>query len=237
MKTYILRHGETHNSRQYLVNGDPTRPIPLSKEGHASCGLAWHLLPLRHVATWLCSEFPRAHQTASRLMAVPEPEPVIVPQLNELDYGDFEGGPFLEYAAWLTEHGGQRRPPGARESQREGIRRMLTGLLAAAEHPGPRVIVCHGLLVSVLLWHRERTPNEEIPLFFPEAPYVQPLTFADDDLLSCVKSLLGDLDARQERGARSGTTAPGKPRKDHEADVATFDRVNHPHAQRELPDA
>ncbi|MBC9714469.1 histidine phosphatase family protein [Streptomyces sp. TRM66268-LWL] len=236
MTTYILRHGETHSSPQYLVNGDPTRPIPLSKEGLASCGLAWHLLPLRQVSTWLCSEFPRAHQTASRLMGVPEPDPVIVPQLNELDYGDFEGGPFLEYAAWLTEHGGWRRPPRARESQREGIRRMLTGLRATVEHPSPRVIVCHGLLVSVLLWHRERSADEPMPLFFPEAPYVQPLTFTDEELLSCAKHLLADLDAEQDDGARSHT-ALGKPRKDHEAEVATFDRVNHPHAQRELPDA
>ncbi|MEV7471407.1 histidine phosphatase family protein [Streptomyces kronopolitis] len=236
MTTHILRHGETHYSRQYLVNGDPTRPIQLSRDGVLSCGLVWHMLPLRQVSTWLSSEFPRARQTASRLMGVPEPGPVVDPQLNELDYGDFEGGPFLKYASWLEQHGGQHRPPGARESQREGIMRMLTALQAAVEHPSPRVAVCHGLLVSVLHWYRERAAGEPMPLFFPEAPYVQPISFEDEDLLRCVKSLLSEIAAEPDSLSELRSDAE-KTRAEPEQDVATFDRVNHPHAQRDLPDA
>ncbi|WP_382465444.1 histidine phosphatase family protein [Streptomyces noursei] len=236
MTTHILRHGETQYSRQYLVNGDPTRPIPLSKDGVLSCGLVWHTLPLRQVSTWLSSEFPRARQTASRLMGVPEPGPVVDARLNELDYGDFEGGPFLKYASWLQKHGGRCRPPGARESQREGIERMLVGLQAAVEHPSPRVIVCHGLLVSVLHWYRERSAGDSMPLFFPEAPYVQPISFEDEDLLRCVKSLLADIAAEPERDPGPRCDAENS-RAEEELDVATFDRVNHPHAQRDLPDA
>ncbi|WP_432096328.1 histidine phosphatase family protein [Streptomyces sp. bgisy100] len=236
MTTHILRHGETHYSRQYLVNGDPTRPILLSQDGGLSCGLVWHTLPLWQVSTWLCSEFPRARQTASRLMGIPEPRPVVDPRLNELDYGDFEGGPFLKYASWLQQHGGRRRPPGARESQREGIKRMLEGLQAAVEHPSPRMIVCHGLLVSVLHWHRERSAGDPMPLFFPEAPYVQPISFEDEDLLSRVSSLLAHIAAEPESDSGSRGDAE-KSRAVSELDVATFDRVNHPHAQRDLPDA
>ncbi|WEB43623.1 phosphoglycerate mutase family protein [Streptomyces yunnanensis] len=236
MTTHILRHGETHCSRQYLVNGDPTRPIPLSKDGVMSCGQVWHMLPLRRVSTWISSEFPRARQTASRLMGVPEPGPVVDPRLNELDYGDFEGGPFLKYASWLEQHGAGHRPPGARESQWEGIKRMLVGLQAAVEHPSPRVIVCHGLLVSVLHWHRERSAGDPMPLFFPEAPYVQPISFEDEDLQSCVRSLLADIAAGPESDSGPRGDAE-KTRAESELDVATFDRVNHPHAQRELPDA
>lgn len=236
MTTHILRHGETDHSRRYLVNGDPKRPIHLSEDGIRSCGLVWHTLPLRQVSTWLSSEFPRARQTASRLMGVPEPGPVVAPQLNELDYGDFEGGPFLEYAAWLDRNGGRRRPPGARESQREGIKRMLEGLRAALEHPSPRVVVGHGLLVSVLHWCRERSEGELMPLFFPEASYVQPISFDDEELLSCVKSLFSDLAAESETAPGSQGDAENS-RPESEVDVATFDRVNHPHAQRDFPDA
>jgi probable phosphoglycerate mutase len=236
MTTHILRHGETRHSREYVVNGDPKRPVPLSEEGLKSCGLAWHLLPLHQVATWLSSEFPRARQTASRLMAVPETDLVVDRRLNELDYGDFEGGPFLEYAAWLEHNGGCRRPLRASESQREGIRRMLTGLRAVVEHPGPRVVVCHGLLVSVLRWHRVRSSGDPMPLFFPEAPYVEPMSFGDKELLDCVKTLLAGLAAEGETDA--GARADGHvSRRESGRGVATFDQVSHPHAQRDIPHA
>lgn len=167
MTTYVLRHGPTDYSRRYLVNGDPTKPVHLSEDGRRALTKGWNSLPLHKVRTWTASEFPRVQQTAHLLMGVPAPELIIDPQLNELDYGQFEGNPFLDYAAWLDGHGADERPPGSGESQSEGIRRMLTGVLAALDHPGPRVLVAHGLLVSVLLWQRARTPGQAMPLFFP----------------------------------------------------------------------
>ena len=128
-------------------------------------------------------------------------------RLNELDYGEFEGGPFLEYGSWLDRHGGSQRPPGARESQREGILRMFTAVHAALEHPGPRVLVCHGLLVSVLLWHRNRSPDEAMPLFFPEAPYVEPLAVDDDVLRDWIGTLLTDLDEEDTTRSRCACRA------------------------------
>ncbi|WP_046777496.1 histidine phosphatase family protein [Streptomyces yangpuensis] len=194
MTTYIVRHGQTNYSKRYLVNGDPTKHIHLNEEGRQSLSRAWTILPLHSVATWLTSEFPRARQTTSLLMGVPAATLVVDGRLNELDYGEFEGSPFLEYAVWLDTHGAAQRPPGAAESQREGIRRMLSGVLAALEHPGPRVLVSHGLLVSVLLWHRDRSPDDPMPLFFPEAPYVEPVAIPDDELPILITALLDDLD-------------------------------------------
>ena len=69
--TYILRHGQTDFSKQYLVNGDPTRAIRLNDEGVRSCCLSRSVLPLHSVRTWVTSEFPRAQQTASLLRGVP----------------------------------------------------------------------------------------------------------------------------------------------------------------------
>ena len=154
MTTYILRHGQTDYSKRYPVNGDPAQPIHLTKEGRQSLSLGWSTLPLHAVRTWLTSEFQRSQQTASLLMGVPTTDLVIDPRLNELDYGKFEGRPFLEYAVWLDCHGPSERPTGGTESQRDGIRRMLAGVLAAVERPGPRVLVAHGLLASVLLWQQ-----------------------------------------------------------------------------------
>ncbi|GHK05419.1 hypothetical protein SY2F82_72160 [Streptomyces sp. Y2F8-2] len=236
MTTYILRHGQTDYSKQYLVNGDPTCPIQLSEEGVSSCRRAWAVLPLHSVRPWLASEFPRAQQTAALLMGVPEAKLEVDAQLNELDYGEFEGGPFLKYAAWLDHHGRAQRPRRARESQREGIQRMLSGVRAALDYPGPRVLVCHGLLVSVLLWHRDRSPGEAMPLFFPEAPCVEPLAVSDEALHGWIGTLLTDLDGEepQDRGERGGAAIL---RVDEGSAVATVDRVVHPPEEKEPPHA
>ncbi|NUL21825.1 histidine phosphatase family protein [Streptomyces lunaelactis] len=194
MKTHILRHGQTEYSTKHLVNGDSSVPVQLSEEGVRSCQRAWTVLPLHSVRTWVASGFPRAKQTALLLTGVPAAELVVEPRLNELDYGEFEGGPWLGYGDWLDQHGAWRRPAGAAESQREGIRRMLLGLKDCLALPGPRLVVGHGLLLSVLLWQQGRSEGEAVPLFFPEAPCVQPLDVADDMLGGWIAELLSDLD-------------------------------------------
>lgn len=236
MTTYVLRHGQTDDSKQHLVNGDPSRTVPLNAEGMLSCRRPWSVLPLHTVRTWLASEFPRARQTASLLTGVPAPNLVVDAHLNELDYGKFEGGPFLEYAAWLDAHGGSQRPPGARESQREGIRRMLSGVRAALEYPGPRVLVCHGLLVSVLLWHRDRSPSEAMPLFFPEALCVEPLSVRDEVLPDWIESLLTDLDGEEPQDPEERGSAAIL-RIGQRSAVATFDAVVHSSEKKDLPHA
>ncbi|EST37695.1 hypothetical protein N566_11575 [Streptomycetaceae bacterium MP113-05] len=237
MSTYVLRHGQTEYSKRYLVNGDPARPVLLSDEGGVrACGRGWPALPLRSVRTWLASEFPRARQTASLLMGIPAAELIVDPRLNELDYGEFEGRPFLEYAAWLDAKGADQLPPGGSESQREGIQRMLQGVLGALEHPGPRVIVGHGLLLSVLLWHRDRSTGGSMPLFFPEAPCVDPIAIPDDELPDCISDLLGDLeeDVREDPFGTVLRRCSGPARGPV---VATFDPVSHSPDQKDSPHA
>jgi probable phosphoglycerate mutase len=238
MTTYVLRHGPTEYSRRYLVNGDPAEPVHLSEDGRRAVAKGWNSVPLHSVRTWTASAFPRAQQTANLLMGVPGPELIIDPHLNELDYGVFEGKPFLEYAAWLDGHGANERPPGGSESQSEGIHRMLTGVLAALDHPGPRVLVAHGLLISVLLWHRARTPGQAMPLFFPEAPYVEPVAISAEELPAFIGTLMNDLETGTQRRAADTATSDGRKFRISEGSaVATVDSVSHSPDQKDLPHA
>jgi 2,3-bisphosphoglycerate-dependent phosphoglycerate mutase len=198
MTTHLLRHARTDYSARYLVNGNAGLPLFLDEEGVRTCEAARRNLPTTCVLTWITSAFPRAQQTAALLWNSPDALPIVDPMLNELDYGDFEGTPFLDYAVWLRRHGPWTRPPGAAESQREGITRMLHGLRAVLDHPGPRVVAAHGLLLSVLGWYLTRTPGAAMPLFFPEAPYLEPLTMTDERLTAHTTVLLEEL-AAQER--------------------------------------
>ncbi|RMI45401.1 histidine phosphatase family protein [Streptomyces triticirhizae] len=197
--THLLRHGRTEYSARYLVNGDPAVQLQLDEEGVRACHTARPTLPIESARTWIASAFPRAQQTAALLIGEEARLPVVIPLLNELDYGYFEGAPFLEYAAWLRHHGPWVKPPGAGESQREGIHRMLLGLMATLEKPGPRVVVAHGLLLSVLDWHLSRTPGSAMPLFFPEAPYLVPLAIDDGPMAKHAAALLEELDNQDRR--------------------------------------
>ncbi|GAA0422021.1 histidine phosphatase family protein [Streptomyces luteireticuli] len=227
MTTYLVRHAQTEYSTHYQVNGDPALPMPLTEDGVRACAAARTRLPGRSVRTWVASGFPRAQQTATLLMSPPAPRLVTETQLNELSYGSFEGGPFLAYADWLCRYGPRTRPPGAPESQREGIRRMLLGVRSALALPAPRVLVAHGLLVSVLLWHRGRSPDETLPLFFPEAGCLEPLIADDARLSSWTAELLAEINS-EDHGAPFRKGDCRILRTDQGPQLATFDLASRP---------
>ncbi|MET7283300.1 histidine phosphatase family protein [Kribbella sp. NPDC005582] len=189
MVNLICRHAQTDYSVQHRVNGDPTYPILLNRVGRQTCRQQRASSRFSGVQSWITSEFPRTRQTGRLLMGPSTREPLVDPQLNELDYGVFEGTPFLSYGEWLGQHGADERPEGATESQREGILRMLSALAGMPNHLGDRVIIGHGLLTSVLIWGLSSHHLESLPLFLPEAPYVEPLTLSDDELKDLVTAL------------------------------------------------
>ncbi|MDH6138475.1 putative phosphoglycerate mutase [Kitasatospora sp. GP30] len=197
MTTYLLRHGRTSYSAEYRVNGDPRIGVALDSEGVAACRRAHRELPIADLRSCVVSAFPRTAQTARLLLGKAVTPLVVDARLNELDYGAFEGRPFLEYGAWLRESGASRRPDGGQESQLEGISRMLRGVQACLELPGPRLIVGHGLLISVLSWQLSRTEEPVMPPLFPEAPYLRPLAVTDAELGSMATLLLNEI-----RGAK-----------------------------------
>jgi probable phosphoglycerate mutase len=188
MMTHLLRHGRTAYSQAHRLNGDPGAGVLLDGVGWQQCQTASVALPLDNIASWVSSTFPRALQTV-RLLRGSQRAPVSTfAQLNELNYGDFEGQPFHVYAAWLRRHGPRARPPGGTESQHEGISRMLEGLRQALQLPGPRLVVTHGLLLSVLA-----AGSCASEVFFPEAGYLEPVSLPDPVLTDLLERLGQDV--------------------------------------------
>jgi probable phosphoglycerate mutase len=201
--TYLLRHGQTPFSASYRVNGDPSLALFVDETGREQCRLARSTIPVAEIRSCVTSGFPRAFQTAKLMLERASASATSDWQLNELDYGAFEGRSFTEYAAWLGQHGPLARPPGATESQREGIRRMLEGLRSALLLPGPRLVVTHGLALSVVTWRQQHAlaPGD---VMFPETPCATPMVFADAEMQSIIDALITDLDweADQNTGDR-----------------------------------
>jgi len=195
MTTFLLRHASTSYSSRHQVNGDPSLRLPLNAEGVAACHRLRDTGTLSSARTWITSAFPRAQQTAVLLAGATQRAFRVDSRLNEIDYGDFEGDPFLDYAAWLGRHGPWKRPPGSAESQREAFTRILTGLRDALVRPGPRVIITHGLALSLLTWSLSEPTATAVPLFFPEAPCLEPLVIADTRLHRLTAQLLDEIGA------------------------------------------
>lgn len=200
MINFILRHGQTDHSLQHLVNGDPTCPVYLNRAGEQTCIRVRSSIDFRDVRTWVTSDFPRAQQTARLLKGSSVTSVRVERGLNELDYGTFEGAPFLTYGDWLARHGADKRPRGSAESQREAILRMLEALRTVTGYPGDRVIIAHGLLVSVLAWGLSEPRESMPPLFMPEAPYLKPLEVPDGELVDLLATLISRLTAAEIAG-------------------------------------
>ncbi|MFF0493140.1 histidine phosphatase family protein [Nocardia sp. NPDC004068] len=151
--TYLLRHAESIYSTAFRLNGDPSVPVPLTMTGEKACVATRSLVPIDEMANCVASPFPRCVRTAELLL---ENRVRVVPEtrLGELDYGVFEGESFVEYARWLAGNGPAAVPPGACESQHGGIGGLMHGLRAALTLPGPRIVVAHGLLLSLVSGRR-----------------------------------------------------------------------------------
>jgi probable phosphoglycerate mutase len=109
--TYLLRHGQTPFSASYRVNGDPRLALFLDETGREQCRLARSAILVAEIRSCVTSGFPRAFQTAKLMLERASVSVTSDWQLDELDYGAFEGRPFTEYAAWLGQHGPRASPP------------------------------------------------------------------------------------------------------------------------------
>jgi len=170
--TYVLRHGRTELSARYIASGDPARPVHLDAAGVAQCQQLAAARWIPTIVTCVISQFPRTRQTAELLLGPAQPVMVVEPRLNEINYGGFEGQPWMAYGAWLRRAGPGAVPP-AGESRDAAIGRVLEGLTGCLDLPGPRLVVGHGLMISTLLQLLRRRGLNRWDL--PEAPYVKPI--------------------------------------------------------------
>jgi 2,3-bisphosphoglycerate-dependent phosphoglycerate mutase len=211
MITYLLRHGQTSLRASHRVNGDPRLAVSLDDTGREQCRRARAATPVAEIRSCVGSEFPRAVETAELILRGARVPVAADQRLNELDYGAFEGRPFSEYAAWLRQHGPLGRPPGATESQREAIGRMLDGLRSALTLRGPRLVVTHGLALSVISWRQCHSLADEA-ILFPEAPCATPMVLADADLRMTIDALTVDLSRKHIPPATSVIASGGRPK-------------------------
>jgi len=147
----LVRHAEAGSNAHDVVDSRPPGLdlTPAGREEAAQLGeeLARETIELG-VATELC----RTQETLELALqgrAVPK---IVMRQLNEIDFGAFDGGPLDAYRRWAWTTEPDVSPPGGGESRAEAAARIADGLELLAGRPEQTILaVSHALPVRYVL--------------------------------------------------------------------------------------
>ena len=151
MRLFVFaRHAQSVLNLEQRVNGDPSRPAPLTELGRAEAQLLG--LEVEEVGLDVCvhTRFARTRETAE--LAVGDRAPFVAePLLDDIDVGVLEGLPIAEYRAWKGQHqrtdpfpGGESIDDAARRYAR-AFRRLLEAGYESA------LVVCHEIPIRYAL--------------------------------------------------------------------------------------
>jgi probable phosphoglycerate mutase len=166
----LARHGESEYSLKQLVNGDPGVACPLTPAGREQArALGAALGDVDLVAV---TEFERVRETADLALGDREVPRLVVPQLNDPRYGEFEGGALDAYREWVWGRGPLDAPAGG-EHRGEIAARYAAGFRTLLERPDERILlVAHSLPIRYVLDAAEGvSPRAKVGLVEYARPY------------------------------------------------------------------
>jgi probable phosphoglycerate mutase len=98
------------------------------------------------------SEFARTRETAELALEGRDVPVVVVPELNDIRFGSFEGKLLTEYRGWASTAGPADACPGGGESRASAAGRFARGFRAVLERPeGLALVVAHALPIRYVL--------------------------------------------------------------------------------------
>lgn len=154
----LARHGESEFSAKQLVNGDPGVACPLTETGREQARALGEALAGERVDLCAVTEFERVRETAELALAGRDVPFLVVPELNDPRYGEFEGGSLEVYREWVWGKGPLDAPPGG-EHRGEIAARYAHGLRVLLGRPEEAILlVGHSLPIRYVLDAAERRP-------------------------------------------------------------------------------
>ena len=141
-RVVLARHGESELSVVGRTNGDPSVAVGLTEVGREQARQLGRKLAGEAIDLCATSVFQRARETADLALenrAVPR---VVLAELNDIRFGEFEGRPLTEYRAWAHAHGPEDVCPGGGDSRAQTVARYVTAYGQLLERPGCRCATC-----------------------------------------------------------------------------------------------
>jgi probable phosphoglycerate mutase len=145
------RHGESEYSARQLVNGDPGVACPLTPAGREQARALGEALAGEAIDLVAVTEFERVRETAELAAGDRDLPVLVVPELNDPRYGEFEGGPLDRYREWVWGMGPLDAPPGG-EHRGALAARYAAGFRILLDRPEETILlVAHSLPLAYLL--------------------------------------------------------------------------------------
>lgn len=186
-RAYLARHGESELSFAKLTNGDPAVPCALTGTGRSEARRLGELLAGTAIDLCAVSEFQRAQETADLALAGRDVPRLVLPGLNDIKVGSYEGHSIDDYRAWARSHGPGDDPPGDGESRVGVIRRYVGTYRTILARPEATIlVVAHALTVRYVLDAiAGRAPARKVEW----VPYAEPFPVTAAELSGALERL------------------------------------------------
>jgi 2,3-bisphosphoglycerate-dependent phosphoglycerate mutase len=182
----LARHGESEYSAKHLVNGDPGISCPLTVTGRWQARALGRIVADERIDLCAITEFERVRETAELALADRDVPFIVVPELNDPRYGEFEGGSLDVYREWIVGRGPLEAPAGG-EHRREIVGRYVAGLRRLLDRPEKTVLlVAHSLPIAYL---RDAAGGTAPRSKMEQVEYATVLTLAREDVERAVDVL------------------------------------------------
>jgi broad specificity phosphatase PhoE len=185
-RVVLARHGESERSVEGLTNGDPRVACALTAVGREEARRLGVELADDPIDLCVTSEFERAQETAELALAGRDVPRLVLAELNDIRFGEFEGRPLADYRAWAHAHGPEEVVPGG-DSRAQTVARYVSAYRTILARPEETVlVVAHGLPVRYVLDGVEgRNPAASIT----QVPYAAPFRLSARELAQAVDRL------------------------------------------------
>jgi broad specificity phosphatase PhoE len=186
-RALFVRHGESVFSVRALVNGDPTVACGLTESGRQQARQLGERLAGESIGLCIVTEFPRTHETADLVLGQRPVPRLVVPELNDPYYGQFEGGALADYRRWAAGHGPEDVPPGGGESRLAIVTRYVRGFQILLGRPeATLLVVCHSLPIAFAVAAADGRP---LRAKMPMITYAEPHVLYEEQLDEAVERL------------------------------------------------
>ncbi len=183
----LTRHGESELSVVGRSYGDPGTACALTAAGRDQARRLGRLLKGDEPGLCVVSEFQRAQETADLALEGRVVPRLVLPELNDIRFGDYEGHALTEYRAWAHAHGPEEPAPGGGDSRAETVRRYIQAYRAILARPEPTIlVVAHGLPVRYVL---DAVAGRDPAAAVEQVPYAEPFRLTAAELAAAVERL------------------------------------------------
>jgi broad specificity phosphatase PhoE len=185
-RALLARHGESERSVEGLTTGDPTVACALTAAGREEARRLGVELAGDSIDLCVTSEFERAQETADLALAGRDVPRLVLADLNDIRFGEYEGLPLAEYRAWARAHGPEDVVPGG-DSRAGTVARYIRAYRTILARPEETVlVVAHSLPVRYVLDAAEgRNPAAAVA----QVPYAEAFRLGARELAQAVDRL------------------------------------------------